>query len=627
MTQWSAIVVASFFAITLMARPAAPQTAQQLAVLNQIRQADPSVRIRWDNRTGAPARLAGKLSAPLEGDAREVCERFFSTNRALFSMSAPEQELAFLASRTDSRNWEHARLSQLYRNLPVEGSALAVHINANREVEIVTGRYFPGIEIDTGATVQAAAAIRTAELHLNPRTPITREPRAGLCVYHHRNQPHLAWKVRLFCENPLGDFVYYIDAKEGTILDRFNDLKYALNRKTYDARNGSSLPGLLARGEGDGPFGDEVLDAAHDHAGTVYQFYKNSYNRDSYDNAGATLISTVHYRTRFNNAFWDGTQMVYGDGDGNLFRPLSFGLDVVAHELTHAVTEHESNLIYRNQPGALNESLSDIFAALIDADDWYIGEEIFTPNKPGDALRYMDDPERGSQPAHMDDFVETDQDNGGVHINSGIPNKAAYLMADGGTFHGISVQGMGRENMGRVFYEAQIHWLHAAADFVDAREATLDAVRAVFPGDSAKEATVRRAWDAVGVKAPSPLTLTLSPSIVRVNSGGDSDRLTATLQSSGNPVAGATVAFASANPSTATVSPETTTTGIDGRATVTVTGRTRGNTTITATAGDSIDTAEASARVQVPVTSFAGLLLLLTIMAIAAMLALRRVQR
>ena len=189
-------------------------------------------------------------------------------------------------------------------------------------------------------------------------------PHAELIIYQFNNQTYLAWKTVLASEQPLGEFVYYINASNGEIINTYNNLQHAMDRRTYDAGNGTSLPGSLRRSEGDGPTGDVILDGAHDNAGMVYQFYFNQYGRDSYDDGGATIVSTVHYDNNYNNAFWSPLrqQMVYGDGDGSTFGPFSEALDVVAHELTHAVTERESDLVYQYQSGALNESLSDIFA-------------------------------------------------------------------------------------------------------------------------------------------------------------------------------------------------------------------------------------------------------------------------
>jgi len=448
---------------------------------------------------------------------------------------------------------------------------------------------------------------------LNPRKELTRVPVAVRVVYNHNGKTYLTWKTRLISADPLGEFIYYVDAHTGEVIDKYNDLKFALDRKTYDAANGTNLPGTLKRSEGQGDIGDATLDSAHNCAGTVYNYYMSQFGRDSYDDAGATIVSSVHYDVKYNNAFWSPglLQMVYGDGDGTQFAPLSLSLDVVAHELSHAVTDRESDLVYRVQSGALNESLSDIFGVLIDANDWMVGEDVYTPGTPGDALRYMDNPPLGNQPDHMDNYVVTASDNGGVHINSGIPNKAAYLMAAGGTHHGITVAAMGRQDMGKVFYAAQVDYLQSTDDFVKARHATIDAVSAVFQGDNAKLNTVKAAWDAVGV---GPFGISLAPSEITISKNG-SQQLTAEVTFEGNPVAGATVTFVSENTGVASVSPGSAVTGTDGRATTIIGGLSScSSTQVTATANQGTNTAVAKLHVSVPTTSDVGLSLLILLL-------------
>ena len=176
-------------------------------------------------------------------------------------------------------------------------------------------------------------------------------------------------------------------------------------------------------------------------AGKVYDYYKKTFNRNSFDDKGAKLISTVHVGESWNNATWNGIQMMYGDGDGTTFIPLSAGLDVIGHELTHAVTEHTANLVYKDEPGALNESLSDIMGVMVEKKSWDLGADIYTPGKPGDALRSLKDPASipnplkpgEGYPDHYSKRYIGTKDNGGVHINSSINNKAAYLVSEGDT--------------------------------------------------------------------------------------------------------------------------------------------------------------------------------------------------
>jgi len=603
------------------------QNERQLAVVNEMKKLDPTIRIRWDQQTGIPTHLTGKLTPRIEGDALEIAQQFFKQNAPLFKMTDSEKELKKISLKEDARGWQHIRLQQVYKSFPVEGKTILVHINDAQEVQVVSGHYLPEISLDTTVSVPKEKAIQTARKHLSPQLPLQEDPSGELVVYSHQGKNYLAWKLLLVSLEPLGEFIYYVDAHTGDVIHSYNDLKIARDRQTYDANNGTSLPGTLERSEGDGPVGDAALDAAHDNTGKVYDFYKIRFGRDSYDNAGATIVSTVHYRSNYNNAFWSPSrqQIVYGDGDGTLFSPLCQALDVVAHELTHAVTENESNLVYQYQSGALNEALSDIFAAVLDSADWMIGEDIYTPGTPGDALRYMNNPPLSGQPDHMDDYVVTDSDNGGVHINNGIPNKAAFLMADGGTHHGITVLGMGRKHTGKVFYEAQVNWFTSNAQFIDARDATLDAVAAIYPGDISKYNTVQNAWAAVGVGTPvSSWALELTPSPVKVDDEGGTTTLTALVTNVGSPVAGATVNFTSANTTRATVAPASGTTAANGRVQVTVTGHDAGNTIITSIATDGTNTTTATVQVKVPTTSEIGLFILILAVGLVLFIRLKR---
>ncbi|MGW7595389.1 M4 family metallopeptidase, partial [Streptomyces rubiginosohelvolus] len=218
-------------------------------------------------------------------------------------------------------------------------------------------------------------------------------------------------------------------------------------RTIYDAQHRTSLPGRKVRGEGDQAAGDDSVNRAYDGLGATFELFFKAYGRHSIDDSGLPLNASVHYSEGYNNAFWDGEQMVFGDGDGEVFLDFTIPVDVMAHELTHGVTQYTANLEYFGQSGALNESVSDVFGALIkqytlgqtaEEADWLIGAGLLTDRVTGVALRSMkapgtayDDDVLGKdpQPGTMDDYVHTSRDNGGVHINSGIPNHAFYLAA------------------------------------------------------------------------------------------------------------------------------------------------------------------------------------------------------
>lgn len=282
-------------------------------------------------------------------------------------------------------------------------------------------------------------------------------------------------------------------------------------RRISTAANSTALPGTLVRSEGQPPTGDAAVDEAYDGLGATYDFYREVYGRNSIDGAGLELLATVHYGSRYDNAFFDGTEMIFGDGDGTYFNRFTRSVDVIGHELTHGVTTAEANLDYRAQPGALNESISDVFGSLVRqygstppqtaaAADWLIGRGLFTGAVHGVALRSMkapgtayDDPVLGKdpQPAHMSGYVETARDNGGVHINSGIPNHAFYLLA-------VALGGHAWENAGRIWYEVlRDPRLAAGAGFAAFAGLTVDIAGRLLGGPQRR--LVRDAWREVGV--------------------------------------------------------------------------------------------------------------------------------
>jgi Zn-dependent metalloprotease len=277
-------------------------------------------------------------------------------------------------------------------------------------------------------------------------------------------------------------------------------------RHIHSAEGGTILPGKLVRAEGQAATGDAAADEAYEYLGATSALFSEIYGRDSIDGQGMALIGTVHYGSRYDNAFWNGAQIVFGDGDGEIFNRFTIAMDVVGHELSHGVIDHEAALVYRDQAGALNESISDVFGVLVkqyrlrqDAGqaDWLVGAGLFTEAVQARALRSMrapgtayDDPVLGRdpQPAHMRDYIDTEDDNGGVHLNSGIPNRAFYLAAS-------ALGGYAWENAGRIWYDTLCDSaLGRDADFAAFASLTVAHARA-----AGAEAAVREAWRTVGV--------------------------------------------------------------------------------------------------------------------------------
>jgi Zn-dependent metalloprotease len=297
------------------------------------------------------------------------------------------------------------------------------------------------------------------------------------------------------------------------------------DRIVYDAKYGASLPGTVVRKEGEPAVSDVAVNEAYDGSGVTYDLYHDVYQRNSIDGSGMRLDSTVHYRQGYDNAFWDGEQMVYGDGDEDLpenerlFNRFTIALDVIGHELTHGVTQFEAKLTYSGQPGALNESVSDVFGSLVKQyklqqtateADWIIGEGLLTKNVHGVGIRSMkapgtayDDPVLGKdpQPAHMKDYVTTISDNGGVHINSGIPNHAFYVTA-------VELGGYAWEKAGKIWYATLKDKLTANSNFQDCANLTYRAAGELFGAGSIEQQAVQKGWAEVGINTDGSGTTT-----------------------------------------------------------------------------------------------------------------------
>jgi Zn-dependent metalloprotease len=292
-----------------------------------------------------------------------------------------------------------------------------------------------------------------------------------------------------------------------------------LRRSIFNAQNKEKLPGKLVRSEGEAQTSDTEVTEAYNYSGDTYDFYEEIFKRSSVDNQGLRLNSTVHYSQQYDNAFWNGHQMIYGDGDGELFNRFTISLDVIGHELTHGVTQYTARLEYADQPGALNESMSDVFGTMVkqwklgqtvDQADWLIGAGLLTAQVHGVALRSMkdpgsayDDPQLGKdpQPKNMKDYNNTTDDNGGVHINSGIPNYAFFLAA-------TAIGGNSWDKTGKIWYETLTKRLTSNSGFQDAADGTASVAGELFGTNSAEQKAIMDAWTKVGVIPSGTKTMT-----------------------------------------------------------------------------------------------------------------------
>lgn len=422
---------------------------------------------------------------------------FLNKYGGLFGLSDPAKELSLNKAKDLPGGRSVAKFKQLHHSLPVLGGEIVVNMDQTKSIRSVNGEVSPEIILDTTPGIDAEAAGEKALGMVSLKYSIPTDSlsilSSELAVYnpvllgYGMNKNFLVWKLIIRSDQPPRSEFVLIDAKSGRSLLSFNQIDTALYRKMYDNNNDkyAGLPGYgPVRVEGNGPTGNDDVDEAYQYLGDTYNFYHTYFGRDSVDGQGMNLVATVRYCDSnladkycpYRNAFWNGTQMVFGEG-------FAAADDVVAHELTHAVTESESHLFYIMQSGAINESISDVFGELIDQWNgrgtdtpevkWLMGEDV-----PGiGAIRNMKNPPEFKNPDSMlSSFYSCkDTDNGGVHINSGVNNKAAYLMTDGDTFNGYTIHGLGIEKVAKIYYEVQTNFLTSGSDYQDLADALYQA--------------------------------------------------------------------------------------------------------------------------------------------------------
>lgn len=434
-----------------------------------------------------------------------------SLNSALAERHLTAADLKLRKTTQDGGGRRHQRYRQMLNGLDVIGGDLVVHADAQGSIYAINGAARGNLPTSLGQhDIGPGAALTSVQADARFAGMSVSTPRAVYLITPEgatfKTYEIVAEGMR--AQTPVRDKVY-VDVDSGTVVGVHPQIHSGLNRSVYSANNGTSLPGTLRRSEGQAATADLDVTAAYDGSGDTYNAYRNFWNRDSYDNAGAVLKSSVHYSSNYCNAFWNGTQMVYGDGNaaqGCL--PLARSVDVTAHELTHAVTENESGLIYSGESGGLNEAMSDIFGVFtqawadggrtgslaVVADTWTIGEDVLPP-----ALRWMNDP---AQDGASLDFWTTGAGNVDVHYSSGIANLAFYLLSQGGTHprgkSTVVVQGIGMGKAIRLFYALNVNYLTSSSNFRAAATASMTA--ATDLGFTVAERnSVADAWRAVGV--------------------------------------------------------------------------------------------------------------------------------
>lgn len=485
--------------------------------------------------TGRPYFLAGGLGHMVLDQVREGGLATVPTVATQVGLTA-NSELRIRRVEHDAIGMTHVRVAHYKHGRRVVSGDAILHLDSDGAIRSVdTGL----VDRDLSDT-PTLAATRAAEIAVQTTagTVTAADSELVYVVSNRDGELYLAWQVRVNGAGddgvPLSDLVY-VDALGDRVVDRHPRIFTAKNRTVRTGNNGAfPVANAQVVGSEGQPPTDQVALAAYTNTGLTYDCYKTLYNRDSYDNLGAGLASQVHVRFDFgggqldpNNAIWaaDLQTMAYGDGDGVQMRALALSLDVTAHELTHAVTSATADLVYQNESGALNESMSDIFGAVcesfgnagvVDTKTFLIGDDIYTPNTPNDALRYMDNPTRdGYSPDNYAERLQITQDNGGVHGNSGISNLAFYLLAQGGKHPrnktNIVVPAIGLEVAGEIFHRALTTKMTPNTNFAQARTAIEQAAQELYPSSCAKPA-ISLAFAAVGVGQP-PAPDTTAPAV------------------------------------------------------------------------------------------------------------------
>lgn len=487
--------------------------------IQQALDALPSAQVVDVDESGVPTFVAGALGRAPQAvaggapDARQLVAPIAKIFRA------NPDELALKHGSTDESGIQHFRYTQLKNGLEVIGGEIIVHVR-DGAVIAANGSARADLKAPKSPTIDEAAAVEAAKSASAKISDLAASIKETQSLAYHLagGQMKLVYLVEVTGVDEKGTPVrddVLVNATDGSIVNRIPHIHTALNREIHNLNHGTNLPGATARIEGGAAVSDAIVNNNYTLLGDVYNGYKTLFNRDSFDNAGAKLISSVHYDNNYVNAYWDGVQMVYGDGDGVNASNLANSLDVTAHELTHAVTERTSNLVYSGESGGLNESFSDVLGNCI---EWFkdgqpnppndrnflVGDDVWTPSTPGDALRYMADPAKDGASL---DFYSSTAGNKDVHYSSGIQNLAFALLAKGGKHprgkSTIDVTGIGMLKACQVFYKSDTAILKSTAKFADAKTASEQAATQL--GFSAAEvASVTAAWQAVGVGAATP---------------------------------------------------------------------------------------------------------------------------
>ncbi len=536
---------------------------------------------------GSPADLERVKQISLDYLAANIA------NRAVGNIS----DLKIQSADIDSLKMAHTKVRQTVNEVPVwEGEAI-VHLKADGSLATITDDLKAGINVATAPNFSAEKAVELAKGSISSSDSSksqAAELKTDLWIYRGEDRDHLAYRVRIDdSENQKNPSmpVIFVDAQTGEIVFSYDNLQTGTGSSLYSgtvsidtsATGGTFYMEDLTRKQGTftmnntgntstgtGGTQSRYTDTddnwnvtnqragvdAHYGAAETLDYYRNVQGRNGIDgnygpgtttaaanSAVKLLVSRVHFGSGYNNAFWNGSNMTYGDGDGSSFTPLTT-LDICGHEMTHGVTERTAGLVYQKESGAINEAMSDILGSMVElyskggavtADTWKIGEDAYTPGTAGDALRRMDNPNAVGDPDHYSVRLyagtctpSNANDQCGVHTNSSIVNHTYYLNAAGGTnrVSGVSVPAIGTAAAEKIWFRALTVYMTSGTTFSQARTATLNAATDLYGASSSQYTSVATAWCAVGVGAcpttstPTP-TATPTPNPTPTPSGGE----------------------------------------------------------------------------------------------------------
>ncbi len=541
------------------AMPAKPSGSQPVTALARLQAEAGPVEAIFDQTGQAPIFLSGRLSKS-NGSALATATDFLNRYSDLLKIVSPEAEFIPRSPENDPQGRTHIRFDQSYKGLPVWGKQLIAHLDEKGGLYNISGRWVPTPEVSTTPSISEGDAIQIASNDFSNGLPANLNAQAELMIFAGTPKPSLAYRVGLkgFTPETPVNYIYFIDAATGQILSQYDNLQtdgpaisvgVDLRQETRELatlKEGGiykmvdlsrpNFAGIVTK-DGNESFdqslatyfvsSDSLFDAARDSAGVsahffmgaVYDYFLREHNRNSWDNQGTTVPVYVHVGTNYSNAFWDGASVNFGDGSGANYKDFSKTFDIVAHEFTHGVTQTTAGLVFQFQPGALNESYSDIFAVLadttgtLDTARWLIGEDIVVnASAPYKYMRNVRDPHKGfpynrflfgAQPANMNEYQNLPlmNDNGGIHVNSGIPNRAFSLVANA----------IGFAKTGKIYYRTLAYYLSPGSQFMDAALLTMQSTIDLY-GYGPEFFAVRTAFNSVGISINNNSSLAvLSP--------------------------------------------------------------------------------------------------------------------